>query len=84
MKTYRKHNCTAKHHRYETFAKCIWRRAAWVTGEGPYVTVTHCTALTVMLHPTIDDARQALKFIDDLGCGHACRKDHDLIRLVLP
>jgi hypothetical protein len=52
-------------------------------GEGPYVTLAHCPpGLTVMLHSTFDQARRKLAWIDDLGCGHACTGDHELVMLL--
>lgn len=66
-------------------AACIWRRAVWVDGEGPYATVAYCGQQTsVMLHRTLAAARAALDLISPLGCGSRCAGDHDLVELVLP
>ena len=78
---YRRHNCTRRHRTYSTFARCIWPRAAWVLGEGPYAVVAYCKVTTVTLHPDLDAARGALDFIGDFGCGGRCTRRHKLIRL---
>lgn len=72
MKTYRRHNCTRSHRDVRTLAKCMFRRAAWITGSGPYALLAWCDVLTVTLHATPEDAQPFLDQIDDTGCGHAC------------
>jgi hypothetical protein len=84
MKVYRRHYCDRTHRTYRTLAKCIWRRAEWIAGDGPYATLAHCRVLTVELHTTEAAARQALARIDEWGCGGRCYRDHDLVRLVRP
>lgn len=87
MKTYRQHYCGRTHRTFGTLARCIWRRAVWVTGNGPYATVARCRVLTVQLHPTQEAAEAAKRVIDSSGCGGACPcngNGHDLVRLVAP
>jgi len=50
MTTHRRHRCKRRHRSYRTLAKCIWRRAQWVKGEGPYAVLYHLGGLTVSLH----------------------------------
>lgn len=86
MKTYRQHGCTARHRTFRTLAGCIWPRAAWVLGNGPFATVSRCKATTVQLHTTEQAARGALVTIDSTGCGSLCcgPVGHELVHLVLP
>jgi hypothetical protein len=84
MKTYRQHDCTAKHRTYNRMARCIWRRAHWVNGEGPYAVVAYCNGATITLWAEPEDASAVLKQIDHGGCGGFCHKKHDLLVLVLP
>jgi hypothetical protein len=59
----------------------LWPKAAWVGGNGPWATLAWCRVLTVELHETEEDARRALKMIDDTACGGLCRRKHELVRL---
>ena len=81
MKTYRRHYCEKAHRTYRTTAKCLWKRAAWITGEGPYASVANCRALTVILYTTAEDAQKAKQFIDNVGCGGQCHKRHEIIKI---
>lgn len=81
---YRRHNCTRTHRGYRTFAKCIWPRAAWISGTGPYAVVAYCRDITVTLHADIDAAQFALDTIDGGGCGGRCGRRHKLVRLEPP
>lgn len=83
FKIYREHPCSARHRTYNKMGRCIWRRAAWVVGDGPYATLAHCRTLTVMLHATSEDARHAKAFIDKFGCGGMCSGRHEIIELRL-
>ncbi|GAB3154210.1 hypothetical protein GCM10027258_57750 [Amycolatopsis stemonae] len=86
-KVYRQHNCARKHRTFLAMAKCIWRRAVWITGEGPYATVSRCAhgpyelAVTVRLHADLDSAQSSLKLINDTGCGGRCSNRHELVEL---
>lgn len=85
VKTYRRHYCTRRHRNHSTFARCVWRRAAWVLGDGPYATVARCRALTVQLHPTPEAAWTALRIMrPPSGCGGVCYGNHLFVELVLP
>jgi hypothetical protein len=81
-----------RHSAYRTKAGRLWPQHAWITGDGPYATVSFCDnydpppgpddpATTVMLHKTEQDARKALDLIDRLACGGGCTRDHWLIEI---
>lgn len=80
---YRRHNCTRRHRTYRTFAKCIWPRAEWILGDGPYATIAYCRVTTIELHADLDAARCALAVIDSTGCGGRCSRRHKLVQLEL-
>ena len=90
MKTYRRHRCERNHRAYYTAAKCIWRKAHWITGDGPYACLSWCpsgpwpVSLTVTLWQTEEQARAAKKLIDDEACSGRCVNNHELVRLVPP
>ena len=66
-------------------ARCIWRRAVWIEGDGPYACVAYCgRGTTVSLHETVEQARAAMREIDRLGCGGFCIGRHRVIELRLP
>jgi hypothetical protein len=81
VKTYRRHYCERQHRHYRTTAVCLWPRAIWITGEGPYATLAWCRVLTVALHQDIDTAREAQAFIDKYACGGQCYRRHEIIHL---
>lgn len=66
---------------YRTTAKKRWPDAEWISGDGPYASLAHCNVLTVQLHTTRTGAERAISFIDRIGCGGACSRDHDLVVL---
>lgn len=67
---------------YVTEARRRWPTAVWIIGQGPYASVAHCDVPTVMLFSTLAEAETARQFIDDLACGHACTRRHEVIDLV--
>jgi hypothetical protein len=87
---YRHHNCNARHRTYRTVAGCIWKRAHWVTGEGPYALVAKCasgpysSAVTVTLWETKAEAEKSKTGIDYYGCGGKCTQVHEIVILVPP
>jgi hypothetical protein len=86
-KTYRRHNCKRRHRSYRTLANCMWPRAVWVNGDGPYATLARCRVLTVALHASLDAAHAAKRAIDQWGCGGRCPctgAGHELVRLASP
>lgn len=83
-KTYRQHNCTAKHRTYLATAKCMWLRAEWVAGEGPYALLAHCRVLTVTLYKNAEAAEKQKKTIDTTACGGMCNSRHEIIQIALP
>ena len=91
MKTYRRHNCERSHRTYLTFAKCVFPRAIWIEGEGPWAVLAWCgrgptrsTTLTVTLWATGPEANEALGPIDSSGCGGGCTGRHEIILLEKP
>lgn len=81
MKTYRRHYCERKHQTYSTLARCIWRRTAWIAGEGPFALLAWCQVLTVSLHESEDAALESKRAIDLSACGGRCTGRHEIIRL---
>lgn len=82
MKTYRQHGCARQHRTWHSLARCMWPRAAWVAGDGPFASVSWCPrGLTVVLHETALGAANAVRTIDAAGCGGRCIGNHEVIRL---
>lgn len=83
---YRRHNCTRDHRSDRTFAQCVWPRAHWVIGDGPYATLAFCRVLTIELHETREHAERMLDVIAGSGCGGACKgeRGHRLVFLSRP
>lgn len=81
MKVYRRHYCERRHRTYRAAANCIWPRAEWINGEGPFALLAWCSVLTVTLHKTLESAEDDLRLIDGHGCGHACRNEHEIVEL---
>ncbi len=75
-------DCSVSHRSHTTMAKCIWKRAAWVSGAGPYALLAHCQVLTVTLHRTAEAAERSKEGIDG-ACGHMCSSRHEIVELVL-
>lgn len=84
MTTYRRHNCASLHRTWATLAKCVWPRAYWIQGDGPYASVAHCRVLTIVLAQTAQGAQNAKALIDDMGCGGWCTARHEVVRLAIP
>jgi len=84
MKTYSRHNCSAAHRTYRTFAECAIRRTAWVQGSGPIALIAWCRVPTVTLHATVEAAEAAKSFIDQYKCGGMCTGRHEIVRLDCP
>jgi hypothetical protein len=53
-------------------------------GDGRWATVAWCGGLTVFLHRASEEAEKSFRWIDRLGCGHACWRDHELVDLAAP
>lgn len=79
--TYRRHNCARAHRSYRTFAKCVWPRAAWISGTGAFAVVAYCRVTTITLHANANAAQEALATINATGCGGRCSRHHKLLRL---
>ena len=80
-KLYRRHDCASRHRTWKTAAKCIWRRAAWITGDGRYALLAYCDVLTVTLWDDPTEAEERKAFIDQYQCGHACTGRHEIVEL---
>jgi hypothetical protein len=68
--------CKARHRSPRALAGCIWPRAAWVIGDGPYVLLSHCRVLTVTLYETAELRDRALDALGRHRCGSRCEMDH--------
>lgn len=84
MKTYRQHYCDRKHRTYSTLAKCLWKRACWIDGNGEYALLAHCRVLTVSLWTNLADAEASKRMIDGSACGGQCYRRHEIIKITLP
>lgn len=86
FKKYRRHNCTKAHRSPRTMARCVWRRAIWIHGNGHFACVAYCgRGTSVLLCPTIEAARGAKAAIDNAGCGGFCSaRGHEIVQLILP
>jgi len=84
VKTYRRHGCERRHRGYRTLARCMWRRAAWVSGEGAFALVARCGVITVSLWPTLAAAEESKRLIDATACGGRCTRQHEIIKLERP
>lgn len=68
-------------HGYIAVARRRWPAAEWITGEGRYASVASCDVTTVMLFRTQAEAGHARTLIDNLGCGGACIREHEITDL---
>lgn len=51
----------------------------WTTGTGRFGSVSECRGLrTVMYFETREDAEQRLEWLNRIGCGKDCSRQHDL------
>ena len=51
-RTGRCRRCGSRHQTYQATARCRWKRAAWVKGDGMWALLAHCRGLSVSLHST--------------------------------
>ncbi|CAN5873899.1 hypothetical protein BH23ACT5_BH23ACT5_09900 [soil metagenome] len=78
------HNCGTQHRTYRTLAKCIWKTAHWVDGEGHLALVSYCPsgpyeqAITVTLWTDHESAERQKVMIDRTDCGGRCRGQHEI------
>ncbi len=77
------HRCPTAHRTWAAAARCQWKRAVWVTGEGCWGVHAPCGhGATITLHADYYAAADALGFIDRLGCGHSCQpRTHVLFQM---
>jgi hypothetical protein len=69
---------------WNDLARAIWPDADYVSGEGPFATVRGCFGTrTVYLHPTVDQARAALRSMHPFGTYGQCMQKHVLIALAV-
>jgi hypothetical protein len=79
---HREAGCDLHRHRsYRALAKCVWPRAYWIDGEGPWASVARCGVTTIQLHSTAARAEAAKDLIDSTGCGGHCCRLHDIVHL---
>ena len=83
MKVYRDHNCGRQHRTWTALAHCMFQRAAWIAGDGPFAVIAWCGVSSVTLHRTAEAGQHALEVVDATGCGGRCVRHHDLARLDL-
>jgi hypothetical protein len=70
--------CRRQHRSYNAIARCKFKRAAWVDGEGPWGLIAWCGEVTISLWETREEAEKAKQSIDQAGCGGRCTKDHTI------
>jgi len=61
---------------YRSKALKRWPKAEWIHGEGKYALLAPCRVLTVSLWPTMKEAKESKKSIDETGCGGECHASH--------
>jgi hypothetical protein len=70
---------------WNDLACSIWPCATWVLGEGQFATIRGCGGkTTVLLHPTVEQARIALRNMHPGGTHGQCDQLHVLIELGVP
>lgn len=84
MTTYRAHRCRRRHKLYRAMARCIWKRAWIITGEGPFVMRCCGPNPDLWLFETEVSAVYAGKLFDRCRCGPYCKPPHQIAQLVLP
>jgi hypothetical protein len=74
--------CDRLHRGWRTYTACVFRPVEWVTGRGPWASVSDCPrGRTVQLYETKDEADKARAFIDRHSCGGACCRRHRVVYL---
>jgi hypothetical protein len=68
-------------HGYIAVARRRWPAAEWIIGEGHYASVASCDVTTVMLFRTQAETGHAKTLTDNLGCGGACIREHEITDL---
>jgi hypothetical protein len=66
---------------WQKIARARWKKADWIEGDGEWATVAACRNLTITLHKTSAEAEKAKTFIDKIGCGGFCRRNHSVVHL---
>jgi len=80
VKVYR-HRCARQHKAWPALARCIFRDAGWIAGDGPFAVIAWCGVSSVTLHPDVETASRSLATIGVTGCGGRCARNHELVRL---
>lgn len=80
---WRRHRCNRNHRNVETFLRCAVPRCEWITGHGDFILIAWCSTPTISRWPTLTEALDAKRGIDCGGCGHACHRAHEIIRVDL-
>ena len=68
-------------HGYAAVARRRWPAAEWIIDNGHYASVACCGTTIVMLFATPAEAERAKALIDRTGCGHFCRREHEVTDL---
>ena len=65
---------------FQRRAESKWgRKAARIQGDGPYALLAWCRTLTVTLHNSPEEAETSKTNIDQIGCGGACSRKHEIV-----
>ena len=63
-------------------AKRRWgKESVWISGDGAFALLAWCRELTVTLWESEEEAKKNKGFIDDMGCGGYCIRNHEIIKL---
>jgi len=81
VKVYVRHRCARRHKAWPALARCIFPRAGWIAGDGPFAVIAWCGVTSVTLHPDAATAARSLATIGATGCGGRCVRKHELVRL---
>jgi len=81
VKVYVRHRCARQHKAWPALAHCMFPRAGWIAGDGPFAVVVGCGVTSVTLHADVEAAEHALEAVGATGCGGRCVRRHELVRL---
>lgn len=74
--------CGRTHRTYKKVAQCLWPKAWWYSGDGPFALIAFCRGETVTLWKTLAEAEKKEDLLRGTRCGGACTGDHMLAELV--
>jgi hypothetical protein len=72
-------------YKFRARAEKLWPKAYWITSGGRWASVSECDhdGATVWLWETLQEAHDALDFIDRTACGSGCWRNHFIFDLAL-